>query len=166
MTFSLYIMRHAKSDWSSNASDFDRPINERGQKNAARIGRWLNEHGVLPEMVICSSAMRAKQTWELVQQQLKDFDSVDVALTRELYLADEETLLNKIELYQHGVKSLFLIAHNPGLDYLVSYLSNNQFKRDKNGKLMTTAALAIFEYENSEISKPTQMELVRPKELT
>lgn len=166
MSFSLYIMRHAKSDWSTNVSDFDRPINHRGQKNAIRMGRWLCENDFQPELTICSAANRAKQTLELLRQEIITISSKDIILTHDLYLADIETLLDKIALYQHGVKSLLLIAHNPGLDHLAGYLSSQKLKTDQNGKLMTTAAVAIFEYENSQLTKPTRMQIIRPKELS
>lgn len=165
MSFSIYIMRHAKSDWSTMSSDFDRPINKRGENNAVRIGRWMHEQGILPEMVICSSANRAKQTWQLVNQELGGIYTENLVLTRDLYLADAEFLLDKIKLYQHGVNSLLLIAHNPGLDILVNHLSNNQLNTDKNGKLMTTAALAIFEYKDTDLFQPNHMQIIRPKEL-
>lgn len=165
MSFSIYIMRHAKSEWSTMSSDFDRPINERGKKNAIRMGRWLREQGILPEMVVCSSANRAKQTWQLVNQELGGIDSENLMLTRDLYLADAESLLDRIKLYQNGVNSLLLIAHNPGLDVLVNHLSNNQLNTDENGKLMTTSALAIFEYDGPDLDRPNNMQLIRPKEL-
>ena len=58
-------MRHAKSDWSGpQISDFDRPINKRGTRNAIRIGGWMNENNHIPQKIISSPALRAKETIE------------------------------------------------------------------------------------------------------
>ena len=169
MSFNLYIMRHAKSDWSKGETDFDRPLNKRGQKNAARMGQWLVNNKHVPAQVLCSSALRAKQTLEIVLQSFQSFSNDAITLDRELYLADMDTLLEKILLYRHAANSLLLVAHNPGLDYLIDMLSKNGLPRNADGKLMTTAALALFEYSSADfkpgIDKPETMKLIRPREL-
>ncbi|GEM_PF-227524 len=169
MSFNLYIMRHAKSDWSTDVSDFDRPINERGIKNAKRIAIWMQENNMLPELILCSTAVRAKQTVEQFDNIITDETKEQINFDRQLYLADAETILDKIKLFQHGVKSLMIIAHNPGLDYLVNQLSRNSLPYDKKGKLMTTASLAIFRYANTNftpvVDQTDDMQIIRPKEL-
>ena len=169
MSFYLYILRHAKSDWSTGHADFDRPLNKRGRKNAQRMGQWLVENKHVPELVICSPAERARQTLELVSRSFKKFSEESIVYDRDLYLADVDVMLNKILLFKHGVNSLMLVAHNPGMDYLVSRLSRNGLKADAQGKLMTTAALAVFEYRDEafdpDSDKPISMQLIRPKEL-
>jgi phosphohistidine phosphatase len=64
MTRRLILLRHAKSDWP-DVPDRDRPLAKRGRRDAPRIGRWLHDHGYLPDVVICSPARRTEQTWEL-----------------------------------------------------------------------------------------------------
>src|SRR5260370_41087711 len=63
------LLRHAKSDWP-DVPDLDRPLAKRGRRDAPRIGRWLRDHGYLPEVVVCSAARRTRQTWKLVAPEL------------------------------------------------------------------------------------------------
>lgn len=169
MSFYLYILRHAKSDWSTTEPDFDRPLNERGRKNAARMGQWLAANQHVPAQILCSSALRARQTLELVVNELVSFPEENIIHDRDLYLADMGTLLEKILLYRHGADSLLLVGHNPGLDYLVDMLSGHGLERSESGKLMTTAALAMFEYTDDNFEPgsdfPVTMQLIRVKEL-
>ncbi len=165
MGFHLYIMRHAKSDWSGHGiSDFDRPINQRGHKNAKRIGRWMLDNDRIPEKIVSSSAVRAKQTTELVTAKLKLAPGV-VLYDKDLYLAGLDTLLECIQLYKNDCKSLMLVAHNPGMEQLVNYLINTKVQKVS----MTTANLAIIEFSKNdfdpEIDKGELIALIKPKEL-
>ena len=75
MTRRLILLRHAKSDWP-DVPDRDRPLAKRGRRDAPRIGRWLHDHDYLPDVVICSTARRTEQTWELVAPELAGAPSV------------------------------------------------------------------------------------------
>lgn len=167
MAFQLYIMRHAKSDWSDpGTSDFERPINHRGRKNASRIGRWMVDNKRLPDKIISSPARRARQTTELVTAQLKEFGPEKILYDKDLYLASLDTLIESIEIYKKDLNSLMLVAHNPGLEQLVNYLSSTSAL---NEKAMTTANLVIFEYPDSDFDpardKGELVEFIKPKEL-
>ena len=144
-------------------------MNKRGEKNAKRMGKWMADNGHIPDLIVSSPAERAKRTANLVIKQLTKIDGTKTIYEPELYLADVETLLEKISLHKYGLNSLMLVAHNPGLDYLVTRLSNNSLSTDASGKLMTTAALAIFEYPDDEfepnLDRPDSVALYRPKEL-
>ena len=80
----LYLLRHAKSDWSGpGIADFDRPLSNRGFKAAPRMGRFMAEQGCTPERILCSAAMRTRQTLAAV---LPHFgDSVDVEIMKRIY---------------------------------------------------------------------------------
>lgn len=167
MTFHLYIMRHAKSDWAvPGKSDFDRPINERGNKNAIRIGQWMSKNNCMPEKIISSPAVRAKQTIELVVDQIKGISNTKISYEEDLYLASLNTLLENINVYKDDVSSLMIVAHNPGLEDLVHYLSNTA---ESDYKSMTTANLVIYEYSNNqfdaELDKGQLIHFIKPKEL-
>ncbi len=169
MTFHLYIMRHAKSDWSgSGISDIDRPINQRGQKNAKQIGQWMQDHEYIPQGIISSPALRARQTIELVTDQLHDIDSKNIIYEKDLYLANIAALLDCIRKYKQNLNSLMLVAHNPGLEQLVHYLANKTTEVVKN-KTMTTANLVIFEYTDNKCDIETDegklKVFIKPKEL-
>jgi len=164
MSFQLYLMRHAKSDWHTpSTSDFDRPINLRGQKNAKRIGQWMVDNDFLPEKIVSSPAVRARQTIELLIQQLDNERLNTVQFDKDLYLASVETLIECIQLYKADLNSLMLIAHNPGMEQLVNYLLNTDTRMIS----MTTANLAIFEFPNNdfnpEIDKGELIEFIKPK---
>ncbi len=170
MSFYLYIMRHAKSDWSvPGTSDFDRSINKRGKKNATRIGLWMADNNRIPQQIISSSALRARQTTELMSEAFIDVVSDKILYEEDLYLASLETLIECIQIYKINVKSLMLVAHNPGLEQLVIYLSRKSMKSGVKGKTMTTANLVIFEYPDSnfdpEVDKGALIEFIKPKEL-
>lgn len=64
MTKTFILIRHAKSDWDDPLlDDHDRPLNPRGHPSAPRIGKWLSAQGVIPDTVLCSSALRTRETW-------------------------------------------------------------------------------------------------------
>jgi len=160
-------MRHAKSDWAvPGTSDFDRPINKRGNKSAIRIGEWMAENKHIPEKIISSPAIRAKQTIELVVDQIDSKSENEISYEEDLYLASLDTLLENIQLYKNDVNSLMLVAHNPGLEDLVHFLSSQSSYEYKS---MTTANLVIFEYKNNKfdvgMDKGKFVEFIKPKEL-
>lgn len=170
MRFYLYIMRHAKSDWSgSGTSDFDRPISKRGQKNATRIGQWMADNNRIPQQIISSPAIRARQTTELVIEQLTRVSPEKILYEEDIYLASLDTLIECIQIYKNDLKSLMLVAHNPGLEQLVNFLLSKSVKSSVKGKTMTTANLVIFQYLDSnfdpELDKGELIEFIKPKEL-
>jgi phosphohistidine phosphatase len=160
-------MRHAKSDRGvPGLADFDRPLNNRGEKNSVRIGLWMEQNKRLPEKIISSSAVRAKQTIELVVNQTSSINPENIIYEKDLYLADLDTLTEFIQLYKNDVNSLMLVAHNPGLEQLVRFLSSESDSYYRN---MTTANLAIFEYPDNQFDPLTDkgelIEFIKPKEL-
>ncbi len=168
MTFHLYIMRHAKSDWAAaGKSDFDRPINKRGKQSAILIGEWMRDNNRIPQKIISSPAIRAKQTTELVIKQFANVNSDKVIYEKDLYLAEPDRLIEFIQLYKNELSSLMLVAHNPGLEQLVHFLSS---EADTDYRSMTTANLVIFEYPDNQFDPLTDkgklIEFIKPKELS
>lgn len=103
----LVLMRHAKSDWSGDLSDFDRPINERGIKSARALGNWLRKNGLLPNFALVSAAKRTVETFD----ELKI--NCPCEKKRKLYLAPLEEIFHQIR--QVDTNILLLICHNPGI---------------------------------------------------
>jgi len=161
-------MRHAKSDWHSHSADIERPLNERGTQDAVRIGAYLNELGLVPDRMIISSARRTQQTAELLLQNMSMPEN-NIIIDRQLYLADSETICDIIELYASKDERLLILAHNPGMDYLVSQLASSPPPLSDSGKLLTTCAVACFQLNSlAALNKPGQGELTnlfRPKEI-
>lgn len=122
MARQLFILRHAKSAWDTNAaSDFDRPLAKRGQKDVPVMGAWMREHKLIPDCVISSPAERAKQT-ALGVCHLLNIKAKKIDWDRRVYGADTEELLEVLSELPNKVKSLLLVGHNPGLESLASYL--------------------------------------------
>jgi len=166
--FELLLMRHAKSDWHSHTADIERPLNTRGEQDALRMGAYLNEADLVPDRMIVSAARRTQQTAELLLQNFSVPEN-NIIIDRQLYLADTETICDIIELYASEGERLLILAHNPGMDYLVSHLASSPPPLSESGKLMTTCAVACFALDSlAALNKPGQGELkniIRPKEI-
>ena len=166
--FELMLMRHAKSDWHSHTADIDRPLNDRGAGDAMRMGAYLKQMDLVPDRMLVSTAQRTQETASLL---LNSFavDEKNIILDDQLYLAGTETLRECIELYASEGQRLLILAHNPGMDYMVSYLASSPPSLSGSGKLMTTCAVACFSLDSLEaLKKPGQGELlnlIRPKEI-
>jgi phosphohistidine phosphatase len=141
--FELMLMRHAKSDWNSHKADIDRPLNARGRKDASRMGSYLNERGLVPHRMVVSPAQRTQETAELLLSDLS-VPEKNIIIDKELYLADRDTLCEIVELYAIENQRLLVLAHNPGMDEIVSYLASTPPPLSDSGKLMTTCAVACF----------------------
>ena len=166
--FELLLMRHAKSDWHGHLADIDRPLNSRGVGDAVKMGTHLNQQGLVPSCMIVSGARRTRETAELLLDGMAVPES-HIIIDKELYLADFETLLEIIEVYAAENKRLLILAHNPGMDYLVSHLCSTPPELSMSGKLMTTCAVAYFQADSLDAIKnpgqATLMKLFRPKEI-
>jgi phosphohistidine phosphatase len=161
-------MRHAKSDWQSHTADIDRPLNDRGRQDAINMGNYLKQNDLMPDKMIVSTAQRTQETASLLLNNLSVADE-NIIVDNELYLADRETLCDIIELYAVGGQKLLILAHNPGMDYLVSYLARESPTLSSSGKLMTTCAVAYFHLDSVDaLNKQGCGELkklIRPKEI-
>ena len=163
----LYIMRHAKSDWSSSrTSDFERPINGRGRRNSARVGKWMSDNNHIPQRIVSSPAIRAKETIELVIAQITKFNHENLIFQDDLYLAGFTQLMEIINTYQNDAQSLMLIGHNPGIENLVNYLCSQSGNSETS---VTTANLFIFEYADHHFNPVADscklIEAIKPREL-
>lgn len=164
----LFILRHAKSDWSDAAqSDFDRPLNRRGEKDARTMGEWMREHYLYPAIILASPALRARQTVVGIGRALEIPDE-KIRFDERLYLAPLQTLLKILAGVPIEYNSVMLVGHNPGLDELVSYISADNVPLSDSGKLMTTAALAHFKLPAAwdELRESAQLvNMIRPREI-
>ena len=166
--FNLMLVRHAKSDWHAHKADFERPLNKRGREDARRMGAYLGQQGLIPDCMVVSGAIRAKETARLMLEALSVSEK-NVIFDKELYLADLETLQEVIQVYASNNKRLMVLAHNPGMDDLVGYLSSEPPALTNNGKLMVTSAVACLAFDSmKDISKPGKGRLeclLRPRDI-
>jgi phosphohistidine phosphatase len=121
----LYLMRHAKSDWSnSSASDFERRLNERGLKAAPLVGGFMREKGIQPQRIVCSQAERAKETARLVAEAARF--GARVEFDERIYEASAERLLRVVSETPETVAELMLIGHNPGFEEVQARLTGER----------------------------------------
>jgi len=116
----LYIIRHAKSGWDEDiVSDFDRSLNSRGKRDAPLMGHILNDKGIKPELIISSSAKRAKMTAEIFAD-IVGYKRADILFEEGLYLASMDKIIKVLSKIDSKISSIFIIAHNPGLTDFVN----------------------------------------------
>ncbi|MDI1285513.1 MAG: histidine phosphatase family protein [Reyranella sp.] len=119
----ILFLRHAKSAWSDLAlSDHDRPLNRRGERSAKAVGDHLAHHGPRPELILCSTAMRARQTLAPMVKRL-GMPAPPIMLEETLYLASEESLLERLQALTDDVKTVLLVGHNDGIWRLAELLA-------------------------------------------
>jgi phosphohistidine phosphatase len=118
----LVLLRHAKSDWP-DVADHDRPLAKRGRRDAPRVGRWLAESGYVPDAVVCSTALRARETWALAEEGLLAAGllaggpgvSAVVRYDPRVYGATVLGLLMLIREFEPRWRTAMIVGHNPGL---------------------------------------------------
>ena len=167
----LFLLRHAKSSWSEpGLADFDRPLNERGRRAAPLIARHLARGGLLPDLILCSAALRTRETLTLMLPGLAR-DAV-VRIESGLYGADAGTLLRRLERVEAAVDCVLLIAHNPGLEDLAAGICGGgpEPMRRRMDEKFPTAALAAFALDAARWSSLREgaailTDFVLPKEL-
>ena len=139
MARQLLILRHAKSAWDTSAeSDFERPLAKRGLRDVPNMGAWLKEQKLTPDYVVSSPAERAKQTVVGVCRVL-DIKKKHIHWDQRIYGADTEELLEVLSEVPETAKTVLIVGHNPGLEFLFSYLVSNT-----NGGGRDTAAIHGF----------------------
>ena len=120
----LLIVRHAKSDWKDESlSDFDRPLNSRGKKNAPEMGLRMKRHGFQPDLIWSSAAKRAKRTAKLIAKSIA-YAEDKIVFDENLYHAGRRSLLEQIKQQEDKYEFIMLVGHNPGLSMLASELGS------------------------------------------
>jgi phosphohistidine phosphatase len=134
----LALLRHAKSSWSNpDLPDHDRPLAPRGRRAAERMGVYIQEKGLVPDLVLCSSARRARQTLDLLELPSNTVELVE----DELYGATATALIARLSRVGDATHSVLLIGHNPSIHEAATNLASNP---DAVAQDFPTAALAEF----------------------
>lgn len=165
----LILLRHAKSDWDSGArSDFDRPLAARGRRDAPRMGRWLRESGFIPGLILCSPALRTRETIAAVNDHLQVAEQ-NIVYEDAIYGASLGALTGLVEKHGKRGGALMMTGHNPGISELLGFLCAMPPESTADGKIMTTAAAAVLEFERPELMATAGagelLSLMRPREL-
>jgi phosphohistidine phosphatase len=165
----LQLLRHAKSDWDdATADDHDRVLAPRGERAATLVGVHLSQDGA-PELVLCSTARRAVETWERAAAQLPHPPPVE--LDGALYLASPAQILARVRRVDDAVRRVLVVGHNPGLQALAVQLAGGPGSPGaaRVGKF-ATAALATFSIRRGgwgdlDARAATLADFVRPADL-
>jgi len=119
----LYLLRHAKSCWQNpDLADHDRPLNERGQHDAPFMGKILKKKGILPDQILCSTALRTQKTAVAVANEI-GFSEKKIVFLKELYHASFQKMITILKTQKKNIDHIFLVGHNPDLTELANYLS-------------------------------------------
>lgn len=147
----LLLLRHAKSDWSGNLSDHNRPLAPRGRKAATRIGAFMRKKGYVPATVLCSTAERTRETLDLLLPTLRADPAI--RYDQALYLAEWPALLATLRSTETVDTPLLMIGHNPGIEQLAINLVLQPQDADERARFehlerkFPTAALAVLDFD-------------------
>jgi len=134
----LHLLRHAKSSWDDDVDDHERPLSRRGREAARLIGETLPRAIGPLDLVLCSTALRARQTAELALAGYKP--APKIVYEKGLYLATSEALLRRLQMLDEACGAAMLVGHNPGLHELAAALAapaSPGFSTLANGKFPT-----------------------------
>ncbi len=162
----LLILRHGKSDWSKPVDDFHRPLKKRGKKNATQIGSWMRGQGIIPDIVLSSPAVRARETARLASEAMH-LAAADIVDDPAIYEGGRDELLQIVRSLPKTVGRVLLVGHNTGIDDFVLFLAKGNITIPPDGKLMPTAALARFAISGAwgklAPKRAELVEIVRPR---
>jgi phosphohistidine phosphatase len=136
----LVLLRHAKSDWSTGHPDEHRPLAARGRRDAPAAGRWLRKHAGPIDLVVCSTATRARQTWNLASSELDR--PPPVRHDERVYGANAAELLRLVQELPDDSHSVLIVGHNPGMADLVSLLTHQDHA-------MKTSSIAVLTWHGT-----------------
>ena len=137
----LALIRHAKSSWKdATLSDFDRPLNKRGMKNAPLMGKIIAKRGLAFDQIVASPALRAISTARLIAAEL-GMPEQGIEQREDLYGASVSGLLDCVHSLDNRYKHIALVAHNPGLTDFCNHLTGESILN------LPTAAVAVIEFD-------------------
>jgi phosphohistidine phosphatase len=157
----LVLVRHAKSAWGDpTLADHDRPLNERGRRDAPEMGRRIRERGIVPGAILSSTAVRARTTAEAIAEELGVVPGT-LTLDERLYGSSPDTILDVIAGLDDELTTVLVVAHDPGMSDLAYRLSGEI-------EHMPTCAVAEFRFAAwswSEIAEtePVEVHLDTPR---
>ena len=125
----IYVLRHSKAGHTNKKllDDHERPLTDKGVDMCAVVADCLKEHDPLPELVLCSTALRAKQTASNVLENLGQ--NIETIHIHGLYLAEPDLILQAIHNVDESINSIMIVGHNPGLQQLSLLLSGKGDKK-------------------------------------
>jgi phosphohistidine phosphatase len=133
----LLLLRHAKSSRDEpELADHERPLNERGKQAAKEVGRFLRDDDVVPDLIVSSTAVRARKTAQKAAKQCEYPRAIE--LDEQLYLGNAQTHYSVVRKVEQGCKRLLVVSHNPGISDFLNQLTSGDEE-------MATAGLAVIQ---------------------
>lgn len=145
----IVLLRHAKAEWS-DVDDHERPLADRGRKDAPVAGRWLAGSGIAPELVLCSTAARTRETWKLAVHELPQRPRT--VYEEQLYEASLGELMALVNEVSDEVDDLLVVGHNPGMHALADALAGEaegDLLPRMNRSGFPTSAIAVITFNGS-----------------
>jgi phosphohistidine phosphatase len=150
----LSLLRHAKSSWDDGSlEDFERPLAKRGESAAPRMGAFMAEQGLAPQLILCSPAVRARQTLELLLPELSGSPTVEYE--EAFYLAAPSVLLGRVRKIGPKVHHVMIVGHDPGMQGLATDLAGTGDAEALAAlaRKFPTAGLAVIRFKAREWAK-------------
>lgn len=170
----LILLRHGKSSWDEpDLDDHARPLAPRGRRATPLIGAWLADRGHVPDIVLLSSAMRTRQTWELVSETIRrPVAPPKVSIEDGLYHASPDGMLGRLAMLDDAAETVMLVGHNPGLSALTRKLSGPKVRAGcaRAFQHFPTAAAAVMTVDATawreiDYGKAAFVDFAKPREL-
>ncbi len=144
----LMLLRHAKADWPEGVADHDRPLARRGQRQAPEMARYMASQGLVPDLVIVSTARRTQETWQLIASAFPS--GISQCNDARIYEAPKNNILRVIREADDAARALLLIGHNPGF----AEVANSLVKLEQSSAALSrlqrgypTSGLAIMDFK-------------------
>jgi len=168
----LYLLRHAKSSWDNpGLADHDRPLAPRGRKAAPRIGAEMARAGLIPDLALCSTATRVRETWDLVAARWPR--PVAVETRRAIYDADGADIVALVRGLDNSRERVLILGHNPALEDAAARLAGAGEPAALSAMTakFPTAALAVLDFEadswrDAGSGRGRLVRFLRPKDVT
>lgn len=145
MTRTLVLMRHGKSAYPDGVEDYDRPLAERGEREAGLAGQWITEHFGAVDAVLCSTATRTRETLAATK--------IDAPVTYEerIYGASPEEIIDEVALTDDSVSTLLVVGHAPGIPFTALELgeATGSEAAIEIGRKFPTSAIAVLTFDTS-----------------
>lgn len=161
----ILIMRHAKSSWNNGSlKDFDRPLNERGMKDAPRMGKYLKEQGIIPDQLIGSPALRAKQTLLKLSDEL-GFDHEKIIWDEDLYFRSSLSYIHALNRMKEQSSVVLIAGHYPMVSDVVSKLAGRELTEHFSTATIACLEAEIDQWENLDEGMCKLKWMKKPKQL-
>ncbi|MFF9558359.1 SixA phosphatase family protein [Streptomyces albus] len=144
----IVLLRHAKADWPQVA-DHERPLSERGRLEAPAAGEWLAKQGITPQLTLCSTATRTRETWKLAAPHLPRRPRT--VYEERLYEAPPGLIIEIVNEVAEEVRDLLVVGHNPGMQSVADVLAGEADgdARERLARGFPTGSLAVLRHTGS-----------------